>query len=289
MKKLKIVGLGELLWDVLPSGKRLGGAPVNFAFYTKELGANAGIISAVGNDALGKELYEKISVLGIDTSVVQHNPYPTSTVDVALDEKGVPTYIIHEGVAWDYLEYTAAAEKMVSDADAICWGALAQRSEETRHTIEKILNAVPANCMKVFDINLRLHYYSKEIILQSLEKADILKLNEDELPIVAQLLGITGSDVELVNQLISRYSLKYVVFTRGGLDSFVFAKDGKSSHIMTPVTKIADTVGAGDSFTATFITKLLQGAPMEECHQRAVEVASFVCTQNGAINPLPKL
>lgn len=288
MKKIKIVGLGELLWDVLPAGKRLGGAPVNFAFYTKEQGADACIISAVGNDALGNELFEKITALGINTSAVQHNQYPTSTVDVKLDKNGVPTYIIHEGVAWDNLEYTINAEKIVADANAICWGALAQRSEVSRKVIERILAAVPTDCLKVFDINLRLHYYNEEIIKASLAKADVLKLNEDELPILSNIFGMKGSNRKIIDQLIALFKLRYVVFTRGGLDSFVISKDGKESHIMAPSVQIADTVGAGDAFTATFVSTLLQGLPMNECHSRAVKIAAFVCTQNGAINPLLK-
>ena len=231
MGKPKIVGIGELLWDVLPAGRRLGGAPVNFAFYAQEQGAEACIVSAVGQDASGDELLGGIAALGLGVRAVQRNAHPTSTVEVTLD-------------------------------------------------------AAPVGCLRLFDINLRLNYYDERIVRDSLERADILKLNEDELPVVARFFGLEGAAERVVAQLVERFSLRYVVFTEGGRGSRVTAADGRTSYLATPRVEVADTVGAGDAFTATFAASLMQGLPMEECHRRAVAVAAFVCTRHGAIAPL---
>lgn len=286
MGRPKIVGIGELLWDVLPAGRRLGGAPVNFAFYAQEQGAEACIVSAVGADASGDELLGGIAALGLDVRAVQRNARPTSTVEVTLDAAGVPTYRIREEVAWDYIERLPEAEAAVAEASAVCWGSLAQRCAVSRRTILALVDAAPAGCMRLFDINLRLNYYDEQIVRDSLERADVLKLNEDELPVVARFFGLEGDAERLIAQLIERFSLRYVVFTEGGRGSRVTAADGRTSYLATPRVEVADTVGAGDSFTATFAASLLQGLPMEECHRRAVAVAAFVCTQHGAIAPL---
>ena len=264
MGKPKIVGIGELLWDVLPAGRRLGGAPVNFAFYAQEQGAEACIVSAVGQDASGDELLGGIAALGLGVRAVQRNAHPTSTVEVTLDAAGVPAYRIREQVAWDYIERTAEADAAVAGAAVVCWGSLAQRNA----------------------INLRLNYYDERIVRDSLERADILKLNEDELPVVARFFGLEGAAERVVAQLVERFSLRYVVFTEGGRGSRVTAADGRTSYLATPRVEVADTVGAGDAFTATFAASLMQGLPMEECHRRAVAVAAFVCTRHGAIAPL---
>lgn len=286
MKRPKIVGIGELLWDVLPAGRRLGGAPVNFAFYAQEQGAEACVVSAVGADTSGDELLGGIAALGLDVRAVQRNAHPTSTVEVTLDGAGVPAYHIREEVAWDYIERTPEADAAVADADVVCWGSLAQRSAVSRASIAAIVDAAPKECLRLFDINLRLNYYDEPTVRRSLERADILKLNEDELPVVARFFSLEGTAEQLVAQLIERFSLRYVVFTEGSKGSRVTAADGRTSYLATPRVAVADTVGAGDSFTATFAAALLQGFPMEECHRRAVDVAAFVCTQHGAIAPL---
>lgn len=288
MKKPKVVGIGELLWDVLPAGRRMGGAPVNFAFYAKEGGADAHVISAVGEDESGTQLFDSISRLGIDTSAVQRNSHPTSTVDVTLDAAGVPTYCIHEGVAWDYLAQTPATDAAVADAAMICWGSLAQRNAVSRTNIGKIIAAAPKECLRLFDINLRLNYYDETVIRQSLEAADILKLNEDELPVVARYFSLAAEPETALRQLLDRFALRHVIFTEGSRGSRIMAADGETSYMKTPRVEVADTVGAGDAFTATFAVALLKGLPLTECHRRAVDVAAFVCTQHGAITPLPK-
>lgn len=286
MGKPKIVGIGELLWDVLPAGRRLGGAPVNFAFYAQEQGAEACIVSAVGQDASGDELLGGIAALGLGVRAVQRNAHPTSTVEVTLDAAGVPAYRIREQVAWDYIERTAEADAAVAGAAVVCWGSLAQRNAVSRRTILALVDAAPVGCLRLFDINLRLNYYDERIVRDSLERADILKLNEDELPVVARFFGLEGAVERVVAQLVERFSLRYVVFTEGGRGSRVTAADGRTSYLATPRVEVADTVGAGDAFTATFAASLMQGLPMEECHRRAVAVAAFVCTRHGAIAPL---
>lgn len=276
------------MWDMLPQGKQLGGAPLNFAFFAKELGAEAYAISAIGKDALGDETLEKAKATGVDISLVQRNSLPTSRVLVTLDGNGIPQYEIVEGVAWDAIECGDQEKALVSDADVICWGSLAQRSEGSRKSVLAMIDAAKEECIKVFDINIRQHFYNREIIEASLERADILKLNEDELPLVAELFGLNGSTTEVIESLIARYSLRYVVLTCGAAFSEVYDATGVVSHIATPKVEVADTVGAGDSFTATFVTLLLQQRPVTEAHAKAVEVSAFVCTQHGAIAPLPK-
>ena len=284
----KVIAIGEIVWDCLPSGKQLGGAPLNFAFFAKELGADAYAVSAVGGDELGDETLAVAATTGVCLDYVQRSSLPTSRVLVTLNEVGIPQYEIVEGVAWDAIEGSDAALKLVEDADVICWGSLAQRSEKSRNSILSLLDAAPDTCVKVFDINIRQHYYTREVVEASLERANILKLNEDELPLVARMLGVEGSDKEIVSILIDMYSLKYLIYTHGADFSEVYSADGEYSHVPTPKVSVADTVGAGDSFTAVFVTSLLKGDSLKDSHEKAVKVSAYVCTKNGAINPLPE-
>lgn len=286
MKKLKVIAVGEIVWDMLPAGKQLGGAPLNFAFFSKELGAEAYAVSAIGNDVLGDETLAVASAIGVNLDYLQRNDLPTSRVLISLDNEGVPQYEIVENVAWDALECPQMILDLVKDASVMCWGSLAQRSVTSRQSVLAMLSAAPKECVKVFDINIRQHYYSREVIETSLGYADILKLNEDELPLVASILGLSGPEHDIVSQLIEKYALKYLVYTHGADFSEVFSATGEYSHVPTPKVKVVDTVGAGDSFTAVFVTSILQGLSMAESHARAVEVSAYVCTQNGAINPL---
>ena len=286
MKKLKVIAVGEIVWDMLPAGKQLGGAPLNFAFFSKELGAEAYAVSAIGNDVLGDETLAVASATGVNLDYLQRNNLPTSRVLISLDNEGVPQYEIVENVAWDALECPQMILDLVKDASVMCWGSLAQRSVTSRQSVLAMLAAAPKECVKVFDINIRQHYYSREVIETSLGYADILKLNEDELPLVASILGLSGPEHDIVSQLIEKYALKYLVYTHGADFSEVFSATGEYSHVPTPKVKVVDTVGAGDSFTAVFVTSILQGLSMAESHARAVEVSAYVCTQNGAINPL---
>lgn len=278
-----ILGVGEIVWDCLPSGCRLGGAPVNFAYHAMQLGAESYPVSAVGTDSLGKETLEECRSYGLPTDYIRINNLPTSRVLVSLDGNGVPSYEIVENVAWDALEATPEVLSLARRADAICWGSLSQRSGASRKTVCRILAAAPASALKVFDINLRQHYYCKEVVEASLRHADILKLNEDELPIVLSMTRTAG-----IGELISRYSLNYLVYTCGAAFSEVHGQQGLMSRIDTPKVTVADTVGAGDCFTAAFVTSLLRGASPQESHRAAVSLSARLCTLPGAINPLPE-
>lgn len=275
---MKILGIGEIVWDCLPGGRKLGGAPVNFAYYAGELGAESYPVSAVGCDELGAETLEACSSFGLSTDYIQKVALPTSRVLVSVDADGVPQYEIVENVAWDALEAAPEALKLAREADCICWGSLAQRSEKSRETVVRLLDEAPEGCVKVFDINIRQHFYSREIVEGSLRRADILKLNEDELPLVLELTGCAD-----IAGLIDEFGLQYVVYTCGAAFSEVYSRSGLESHIDTPKVAVADTVGAGDSFTAVFVTSLLKGEPVRDCHAKAVKVSAFVCTQSGAI------
>lgn len=283
--KRVVIGVGELLWDVLPSGRRMGGAPVNFTYYAERGGCRAFAVSAIGRDASGEELLGEFRGIGLDDSLLQRNGYPTGSVDVRVDSEGIPTYDIHENVAWDHIEADAGTLEAVSVADAVCWGTLAQRNPASRAAIVSIVDAAPESALRVFDINLRQEYYSAETVTASLRRADILKLNDDELVVLSSFYALCG-DVEVrLRRLCEMFRLRYVVYTEGATGSRVVGCDGTCSRIPTPHVKVADTVGAGDSFTATFVSMLLHGHPLRECHERAVEVAAEVCTCSGAILP----
>lgn len=280
MDKKRILGIGEIVWDCLPGKKALGGAPVNFAYHAQQLGADSYPVSAVGNDELGEETIEACRSFGLRTDYLQRNSLPTSRVLVELDDKGVPTYRILENVAWDALKATPDIIELAGGADAVCWGSLAQRSEGSRKAVLQILDAVPAGAMKVFDINLRQHYYSKEVIEASLERATVLKLNEEELPVVMALTSLGDIDA-----IVKHYSLDYLIYTCGAKDSEVYGRDGLLSHLDTPKVKVVDTVGAGDSFTAAFVSSILQGETPADAHAKAVEISAMVCESHGAIVP----
>jgi len=288
MKDKKIVGIGEIVWDMLPAGKQLGGAPLNFAYMAKELGATSYAISAIGRDALGDETYGKLSGIGVNMTSLQRNDLPTGRVLVTIDGEGIPQYEIIENVAWDAIECSQKELDLVSDADAICWGSLAQRSEKSKLSILRMLNVASEDCLKVFDINIRQHYGRKDIVEESLKRADILKLNDDELIQVSDMFGIPGKDCTVIDSLIKMFNLKEIIYTQGALCSSVYDGNGLSSRIMTPKVFVADTVGAGDSFTAAYIVSRLNGKDVMSAHQTAVEISAFVCTQHGAINPLPE-
>ena len=283
MHQFKVAGIGELLWDLLPEGKQLGGAPCNFAYHAYQAGCQPFVISALGADLSGIEILERFSELGLDKSFVQQTHYfPTGTVTVSLDANGIPGYIIHENVAWDNIAWNSSLEELAKSVDAVCFGSLAQRNLVSRQAIMKFLEATRKDCLRVFDINLRQDYYSESIVAQSLKMTNILKLNEDELPVVARLLGLKGNDDELLKQLMKKFNLKMVVLTRGDKGSLLLTENERS-FMEVPEVKIADTVGAGDSFTAVIVSGLLQNHELHEMHEAATRVAAFVCTQNGAM------
>lgn len=280
----RVIAFGEIVWDMLPAGKQIGGAPLNFAFFSRTSDTRAYIISAIGTDRLGEETLSVLANAGVDLTYVQRNGLPTSQVLVELDEKGCPEYEIVEGVAWDAIECTSDAIEVVKEASVFCWGSLSQRSETSHNTLLQLLESLPEDCLRVFDINIRQHYYSKAIIEKSLLYSDVLKLNEDELPIVAEMLEIQGPLNEIIRSIIEKYALRYLIYTHGADFSEVYASDGEMSRILTPKVEVKDTVGAGDSFTAAFVTSMLQGESLAQSHAKAVEVSAQVCTKSGAID-----
>lgn len=282
----KIVGLGEVLFDLLPGGARLGGAPANFAWHSAQFGLDALLVSAVGNDNLGRKAlatFDKEGLRYIAPSV----PFPTGTVDVGVDTQGVPTYTFAPNVAWDNIPLTPAMVAAARQCRAVCFGSLAQRSYASRHTIREFLGAVPEDCVKIFDINLRQHFYTREILTDSLRLADVLKINDDELAVLSQLYGIDAGEVQSACRQIARqFGIAMLILTLGTKGSYVFTAT-ETSFEATPHVEVADTVGAGDSFTATFTAARLAGLPIREAHKLAVSVSAYVCTQKGATPKLP--
>lgn len=281
-----IVGIGEVLWDVFPTGKKLGGAPANFAYHVSQFGLEGLAVSAVGRDTLGEETVNALDEHGLHYHIDRVEE-PTGTVQVTLDDKGVPQYEIKTGVAWDNIPFTEELSRIAASTKAVCFGSLAQRGEVSRQTIGWFLDAVPADCMKVFDINLRQSFFSKEIIEESLRRADILKINEEEIVTVSRMFGISETGYAPVcRKIMEEYSLKMLILTCGAVGSYVFY-DGGMSYIDTPKVKVADTVGAGDSFTGAFVASILQGKSVEEAHRIAVGVSAYVCTMSGAMPLVP--
>jgi fructokinase len=285
---LVAVGIGEVLWDLLPSGKQLGGAPANFAYHARQLGARGVVVSAVGRDALGEEILRKLHDLGLDTShVAVDHDHPTGTVSVKLDAAGVPSYVIHENAAWDFLDDGALdLESEAARWDVICFGTLAQRNRQSHGCIIDILTH--ALGLKIFDINLRQHYYDRTVIHESLELADVLKLNDDEVAIVARLFDL-AEPATLPRVLFDRYrSLRLIAVTRGGRGSALHSRDAApTEHPGTTVTNVLDTVGAGDAFTAALAVGLLRNVPLDRINAGANRLAAYVCSQPGATPPIP--
>ena len=280
MTKPIVLSLGELLWDMLPSGKRAGGAPVNFAYHAKMNGADGWSISAVGEDALGDELLAEAEKAGIH-SIIQRNAWPTSTVEVSL-KNGIPEYTIVKGVAWDHILYTRQLIDVVSKADAVCFGTLGLRSPESHDTIVELLKHTKEGALKFFDINLRANFYSNELIEELLGYANIFKINDEELIMMRDMFSIPEcNDEEACKWFIDRFDLEYIILTGGATFSTITAKNGEVSTLLTPHVEVADTVGAGDSFSGSFTGKLLSGAPLKEAHRTAVNTAAYVCTKEG--------
>ena len=285
--RLLAIGLGEVLWDLLPSGKQLGGAPTNFAFHAQQLGARGIVISAVGRDALGAEIEARLSDLQL-SACLHHSNLPTGTVSVRLDAAGVPSYVIHQPVAWDELSADAATLSHAAAADVVCFGSLAQRSTPSRAAIHAFLAATRRDaCLRIFDINLRQNFYSESIIRESLDVAGVLKLNDQELPVVAELLRLQTDEPGFAAALFRHFpSLRLVALTRGPSGSALFARDATSQRPGIATT-LADTVGAGDAFTATLAIGLLRGLPLDHINAAANHVAAYVCSQHGATPKLP--
>ena len=285
-----IVGMGEALWDVLPEGKKIGGAPANFAYHVSHFGFDSRVVSAVGNDALGDEILEVFKEKQLKHQLQVVN-YPTGTVQVTLDSAGIPLYEIKEGVAWDNIPFTDDLKRLALSTRAFCFGSLAQRNEVSRTSINRFLDTMPDGDgqLKIFDINLRQGFYTKEIIRESCQRCNVLKINDEELVAISRMFGYPGIDLQdKCWILLAKYNLKMLILTCGTNGSYVFTP-GVVSFQETPRVPVADTVGAGDSFTAAFCASLLKGKSVPEAHKLAVEVSAYVCTQSGAMPELPQV
>ena len=282
-----VIGIGEALWDVLPEGKKLGGAPANFAYHARQFGLEGIAVSAIGPDALGREIVEAFEEHRLPYHLARV-AYPTGTVQVTLDAQGVPQYEIKTDVAWDHIPYDEELAALAADCKAVCFGSLAQRCEVSRNTIGAFLDAVPADCLKVFDINLRQHFYTKDVLEASFRRCDILKINDEELETVSRLFDIPGLNVEeQCRRIFDQFGLQMLILTCGTNGSYVLHAGGMS-YQDTPKVEVADTVGAGDSFTGAFIGSILQGKSVAVAHETAVRVSAYVCTQPGAMPVVPE-
>lgn len=288
MEEKIVVGMGEALWDVLPDGKKIGGAPANFAYHVSQFGLPSCVVSAVGEDALGREIVENFTSKGLN-HLIETVPYPTGTVQVEIDQAGIPQYEIKENVAWDNIPYTALLERLAQRTRAVCFGSLAQRNVVSRNTIDRFLDAMPRtdDSLVVFDVNLRQGFYNEDILRSSMERCNILKINDEELIAVSRMFGYPGIDLQdKCWILLGKYNLRMLILTCGINGSYVFTP-GNVSFQPTPKVEVADTVGAGDSFTAAFISGILKGRSVAEAHSCAVRTSAFVCTRPGAMPILP--
>ena len=273
------VGIGEVLWDVFPGGRRLGGAPANFAFHVSRLGCRGAVASRVGDDLLGREALARLDALGVDRSRIQMDPaLPTGTVTVSVDAQGLPAYTIESGVAWEALQCPDTLSSLAPEADAICFGTLASRGERTLATVKRFLEAASPRCLRIFDVNFRLPLPPPERVRALLERCDVLKVNADELPQVAAMCGVAG---EPVAGLWAQFNLKLLAVTLGDRGSLLCtAKERREEPGLS--VQVVDTVGAGDAFTAALAAGLMEGADLRTIHRRAARLSAFVCTQEGA-------
>ena len=283
----QILAIGEVLWDLLPNGKQLGGAPANFTYQCRSLGADARLMTRVGDDAPGREVRERFRLLGLPTETVQIDPeFPTGTVDVALAEGGQPRFTIHEHVAWDRIMADENSLATAARADAVCFGSLSQRSEPARTAIRSLVSATRPGALRLFDVNLRPPFVDREVIADSLTLANALKLNDQELPELTAMFGLSASVRESMAELADRFGLLLVALTRGARGGLLLADGVWSDHPGRPVA-VSDTIGAGDAFTAALVVGHLAGRPLDEINRHANEVAAFVCSQPGGTPTLP--
>ena len=288
MKNGMIVGMGEALWDVLPEGKKIGGAPANFAYNVSQFGLPSCVVSAVGDDPLGHEIIENFTEKELNLLIAEV-PYLTGGVNVEIDAAGVPQYDIKENVAWDNIPYTEELRDLARRTRAVCFGSLAQRNIVSRETVNAFLDDMPKDdgTLVVFDVNLRQSFYTPEILCNSMKRCNILKINDEELVTVSRMFGYPGIDLQdKCWILLGKYNLKMLILTCGINGSYVFTP-GNVSFQPTPKVDVADTVGAGDSFTAAFIAGIIKGLPVTEAHSLAVRTSAYVCTCQGAMNRLP--
>jgi len=287
-----VIGFGELLWDMLPAGRQLGGAPANFSYQVMKQGLSALPVSCVGNDDLGRDALHLLRQAGLETSGIATCNHPTGTVTVTLDDRGVPEYDIRQGVAWDYITLTPPAIDAAKSAAALCFGTLAQRAEQSAATLHTLFELLPTGALRVFDVNLRQHHYSADILKQGCHHADILKLNDDELPIVCGLLGIAApEDIRAphddhphpdIDKIRDHFNIGTVLVTCGARGSLVASEQGWS-WLASLTVDVVDTIGAGDAFTAGFVAGVLAGESDIDAQARATNAAARACSHAGAM------
>jgi fructokinase len=285
----RIVGIGEILWDVFPDEDRFGGAPCNFACSASELAvddATVGFVGAVGKDSYGARGIEALKSRGVTTDLVQKHSLPTGRVTVKLDEAGAASYVFDSESAWDFLAWNSDLANVASTCDAVCFGTLGQRGEVTRGTIHRFLEMVPRKSLRILDINLRSPYFDEQLIRESIPMANVLKLNESELPVVAAACEGSGSEDDILLQLAAKFKLDTIALTKGESGAVLWSR-GVWSKLPSRAVQVADTVGAGDAYTAALVLGLLHEEDVESINRKAIEVASFVCTKSGATMSFP--
>ena len=286
----QIVGLGEILWDVFPDGARFGGAPANFACSAAGLAAGSarvGMAGAVGRDDLGQRALAGLTSRGVAVTAVAVLPQPTGRVDVTVDLAGHASYVFAPDCAWDNVPWSDSLERLAAETSAVCFGTLSSRGATALATIRRFVAAVPSPALRILDINLRPPFWSSDIVRDSLPLANVVKCNDDELPVVAEILGLTGSPESILRQLVDRHALRLAALTRGAKGSLLVTADGAASDLPGTPVEVIDTVGAGDAFTAAVTLGLLAGWPLSKLHAHAERVAAYVCTQPGGTPPIP--
>ena len=277
-----IVGIGEILWDMLPSGKVIGGAPANFAYHAQELGESSIVVSCVGNDELGREIISSLEKKDMPTEFLYiDKSHPTGVVSARINKEGKPSYLIQEEVAWDYIPTSTLMRELAFKSAAVCFGTAAQRSQLSRMTIQTFVGLMEQDSIRVFDINLRQNFYSQDVIETSLSLANVLKLNVNELSVVKKLLRLNGDEKKILNDLSKKYSLNLIALTRGREGSILFT-EGKTSNHQGHKINVEDTVGAGDAFVAGLVTGMLRGYELDDLNNKANRVASYICSKHGA-------
>ncbi len=290
MNEPVIVSIGETLWDVFPDGPRLGGAPLNFSCCLAELapaGTQVHMVSAVGDDELGQKAIEAVARHGVHTAQMRTNVRPTGQVLVELDPAGVASYRFAENSAWDHLSWNALLQQLAANCDTVCFGTLGQRSDLSRDTIQRFVAETSSETLRILDVNLRAPFFDDELIRESLDLANVLKLNDDELPVLAKLSGVQGSDIDVMQQLADRYQLACVALTRGA-DGAILVSGDDVSDLPGLTVEVVDTVGAGDAFTAAMVLGLLSGRKIDDVNTAAIKTASYVCSQPGATMSFPE-
>ena len=277
-----IVGLGEILWDMFPSGKVIGGAPANFAYHVRELGESSVVVSSVGNDELGREIISGLenNDMSTDFLYIDKN-HPTGVVFAEINKEGKPSYLIQERVAWDYIPTSKLLRELAFKSAAVCFGTAAQRSRLSRMTIQTFVGLMGQDSVRVLDINLRQNFYSQDVIETSLNLANVLKLNVDELSVVKKLFRLNGDEKNILNELSRKYSLNLIALTRGRKGSILFT-EGKTYNHEGYRINLEDTVGAGDAFVAGLVTGMLRDYELDDLHNKANRVASYICSKHGA-------